>query len=234
LTAVKSENPGETFQEEQSMYRHTYQSAILACGLAVGVLTCLAGLGFPTASAQPPAKQEVAGNPAKVALPTGVKVPSQVRGIVTEVLVKEGQRVKKGGVLLRLDDRLARLQERIALLKVRKAEAEVEFGKAQAGAMKSQYDRVLAQFKLRPDSVSPEEMSMKKFAWDQATYETEARKVAVQTAETELQIVHLQIDQYVIRAPAAGIVQRIHVHPGEAVHRELDTVIEIRVSSGEQ
>jgi HlyD family secretion protein len=183
--------------------------------------------------AQTESKQEQTVSVQKIALPGALKVPSEVRGIVKEVLVKEGQRVKKGDVLLRLDDRLAQLAVRIAGLKVRKAQSDVDVARAEIGEAKSQYDRIMTQFKLRPESVLAEEMSMRKCTWDKATYEADARKVLVLAAEAELEISRLQMDKTVIRAPAAGVVQRIHLQPGEAVQRELETVVQLKVGEKE-
>jgi multidrug efflux pump subunit AcrA (membrane-fusion protein) len=115
------------------MQKYSLQMSIWTCALTVGVLACLTQNNLPIASAGTPFKNERI-----VVLPTvgpanAINVPSEVQGVVEEVLVKEGQQVKKGQVLLTLDDRLAQLAVQIAEFQRKNAKTKVEIAKA-AGA----------------------------------------------------------------------------------------------------
>lgn len=66
----------------------------------------------------------------------GVALTTRVSGVVDSVLVKRGQQVKKGSLLLRLDD---------AVLRARVDEAAAEFARAEAEAAEAKRDFERAQ-----------------------------------------------------------------------------------------
>src|SRR5262245_38089739 len=61
---------------------------------------------------------------------TRLRVSIPVEGVVQEVTVKVGDRVQRGDVLARLDDRLAKLEVEIAQTMVQGAEVELQMGDA--------------------------------------------------------------------------------------------------------
>ena len=115
------------------------------------------------------------------------RVGPAVRARVTEVMVEEGQRVTEGQPLARLDDREARHR-------VEETEARARFADDELARTRALVSRDIAS----------------RAALDRA--ETEARAVRAATDAARR-----RLDDYIVRAPAAGLVLRRDVEPGEVV-----------------
>ncbi len=172
----------------------------------------------PARAAQPPAG------------PRDLKVASEIPGIVQEVLVKEGDQVRKGQPLLRIDDRQARLKVHIAELQVKRAEAKLESARAAEKEAKAPYDRVMAQIRVQPTSVAVEDVSMRKFTWERHQHMVLVRQADLGIAQAQLAAARRQLDKYTVRAPADGVVHTILHQPGEAVPA-LGTVVELQTTA---
>jgi membrane fusion protein (multidrug efflux system) len=118
---------------------------------------------------------------------SGVQVVSQARRLVTALLVEEGDNVKQGQVLLRLQDG----EQRGALAKVQSQLAKVE-------REYMQQERLFKQ----------ELISQQLF--DQATYEVEQLRISVEDAERELSYTE-------VTAPLSGKVTGRMVNLGDQV-----------------
>jgi membrane fusion protein (multidrug efflux system) len=116
-----------------------------------------------------------------------VQVYSQAKRLVTELLVEEGDRVRKDAVLLRLQDE----EQRSALDKVRSqlAKAEREY---------KQQERLFQQKLISQQ------------AYDDATYELDQLQIALVDAERELGYTE-------VRAPISGTVTQRMVNLGDQV-----------------
>ncbi len=130
---------------------------------------------------------------------SNINVYPEVSGPVTEMLVKEGQRVTAGTALLRIDDSVQRAttaqlrsqsEAALALLNELKAEprketlqiaaAQVVLAVANVGAARHQYDKDFAAYTADPHSISRSVMDV---AAD-----------AVQQADAALLVAHRQFD----------------------------------------
>jgi membrane fusion protein (multidrug efflux system) len=118
---------------------------------------------------------------------SAVQVVSQARRLVTELLVEEGDKVKQGQVLLRLQD----AEQRGALAKVESQLAKVE-------REYSQQERLFKQQLISQQ------------LFDQATYEVEQLRISVEDAERELGYTE-------VKAPITGTVTNRMVNLGDQV-----------------
>ena len=153
-----------------------------------------------------------------------IKVASPVKGIVSQVLVKEGQQVKPGDALVQLDDTLAKNGIKTAEAKVQIAKEEYKSAVSVEKEAEQQYIREL---KL-PPSGGIQGIVIKKLIWDQMKHRARAQFYQTKLAELRLEEANILLEMHQIQAPVAGKVLAIHKQVGEGA-KELDTVIEIVV-----
>ncbi len=125
------------------------------------------------------------------------QVAAEVSGRVTEVLVSDNQRVRKGDVLFRIDDR----DYRIA---VKRAEAAVAQARAQAANSRAEADR---RNQLSDLAVSPEVRQ---------TYESnaDAAAAAVEAAAANLENARVNLDRVAVLSPVNGFVSNLLLQAG--------------------
>jgi len=130
-----------------------------------------------------------------------VTIKSQIEGQLIEALVHEGQEVRKGDILFRLDSRP---------LRARLKEAEAELARD-----KSQLDKALADLKrqtvLSSKGYSPETTR------DNAAALVDAAKAAVRVSEVAVEIATLNLEYATIHSPINGRTGSILVSVGNVV-----------------
>ncbi len=115
------------------------------------------------------------------------RVGPSLRARITEVLVEEGQRVREGQAMARLDNREA-------VHRVEEAEARARFAEEELGRIRTLVARDIAA----------------RASLDRAEAEARAVRAAADAARRRL-------DDYVVRAPADGLVLRRDAEVGEVV-----------------
>lgn len=135
-----------------------------------------------------------------------VSVRPRVDGQIAEVLFKEGDLVKAGQVLFRLDDRLVRAQ-------IAQAEATIKRDEAQLSDAQGIYERrsTLVQKRIVSES-----------AMDTAKANLEALKASINAGKAALEAQRTQLDYLTIRAPITGRTGATTAEPGMNV-RAADT-----------
>ncbi|MHB8753680.1 MAG: efflux RND transporter periplasmic adaptor subunit [Candidatus Acidiferrales bacterium] len=130
-----------------------------------------------------------------------VSVESQVAGIVKSVHYTQGQFVKKGDLLVTLDDRpfVANLQ--LAQANLNKDKASAELAKVEAG----RYDQ------LYKSGIVPKEQ------YDQYVATADAGEAAVQADQATIETAKLQVSYCKIYAPISGRTGSQLVYPGAVV-----------------
>ncbi|RMG59463.1 MAG: efflux RND transporter periplasmic adaptor subunit [Gammaproteobacteria bacterium] len=126
-------------------------------------------------------------------------------GVVAEVMVTEGQRVKKGALLLRLDQRrfeadLAAAQAAYRHAEALLAEAQQEFDRAQElydRTVLSEHERTVAVIGLRKAQAAKEK------------------------ARADLVRARLALEHSELHAPFDGVVQRVMAVPGQPVNARM-------------
>lgn len=116
-----------------------------------------------------------------------VDLTSEVSGKITEIKFKEGQPVKKGDLLIKIND--AELQARL---------------------QKAQYERDLAQSKEERQRQLLAKSGISQERYDETLNE-------LNTFKAEIQLIQAQIDKTEIRAPFDGIVGLRHVSEGSYI-----------------
>ena len=151
----------------------------------------------------------------------GFSLPTQV----TEVLVKGGQEVKKGTLLIKGDD-----AEDIAVFNLQKAKADsdwpVQRAKKQADLAKIEFDRLK---KIHDDNQasSTQEVERAELTWQVALIDFESAKV--QQTQEVMQVVRLQarVDKLHLVAPFDGIVDEVKVDVGQNVSENEKQVLRV-------
>ncbi len=179
-------------------------------GLIV-VLAALAGMNYIRLSLQkastPPeiAKEPSLGNtPVRVygiVEPLGREVyigPLQPRRVL-EVNVKEGDRIEKNDVLLRLDDELERKSLIIA---------------------QSRLDEAIKRLEILKDELTRKDILIKQnigtaFEVSQLELQAKLQEQQIVTARAEIELQKAQIEKLVLRSPIKGVVYKMDVRVGE-------------------
>lgn len=130
-----------------------------------------------------------------------VDLRAQVTSTIAQVLVKEGQMVRKGELLFRFDDRADRAQ-------LEKARAQLARDRAQLADAERQQRRAqeLVQQKFIAQS-----------ALDTALTNFEAAQALVKSDEVAVQAAQVQLSYSELRAPISGRVGSVNVYPGSLV-----------------
>jgi HlyD family secretion protein len=146
---------------------------------------------------------------------------------------KEGDRVKKGQLLVRLDDRLARTELLLQRAKLAAGKADYEGAVALQKLYETELNRLLALAKKGVKGVvAKAELDLAKIQLRRSTQEALSKKAAIKVAERKVEKAQTLLALHEIRSPVDGVIQTIYRYPGEAV-RAYEVVITIR-SSGKQ
>ncbi|TAJ50758.1 MAG: efflux RND transporter periplasmic adaptor subunit [Nevskiaceae bacterium] len=128
-------------------------------------------------------------------------IKAKVGGELLEVLVREGQAVRKGEVLARIDTR----------------NQQAQVASQRAGLEKAKADLALAKLNLENNQRLLQKNFIAQNVLDtsQSTYESAVANVKL--AEAQLQLAEIGLHDAVVRAPFAGIISRRLAEPGEKV-----------------
>jgi RND family efflux transporter MFP subunit len=142
-------------------------------------------------------------------------VSAQITGTVTAVLIEEGDRVKEGQVIGRLDDTAQKAS-------LSQAQAALQ----SAEALLTQYQVQLAQstrdLKRNEDLVgrklvSEQAVEQSRSQMDQQTAQVLGQRRQVNLAEANLRSAQVQLDYCTVRAPFAGVVIAKSAQVGEII-----------------
>lgn len=134
---------------------------------------------------------------------------------VNEVLVQEGQPVKEGQVIARLDDTNARAALEQSRAQVKQLEAALAAAKLTADDARPIYLR--NQTQLGEGLISPETFDASKSSYDAAQTATLVAEGNLAVARASVEINQRFEDDTVIKAPFDGVVTVKNAQPGEIV-----------------
>ena len=150
-----------------------------------------------------------------VTKPSQDTVLSFVRpGQVAEVLVKEGDAVKAGQVLMRQDDKaeLAQMEQLKA-----QAEDDTQIRAAEAKLAQTRVDLKKTEGARKEGAATDLEVDHAKLEVTMAELSLELYQFEQEQAKRKYQEMRLQIDRMRVVSPIDGVVERLLVEPGESV-----------------
>src|SRR5713101_3554725 len=177
--------------------------AVVGVGLAVAAIM-LGDRTPPGASAvvNPvvlPFATAVAGAGIVEASSENIAIGTPVSGIVTAIAVKWGDRVKSGDLLFKIDDRDLQGQLLIANAKVKEAEAGL-------AKVKNLLD--VGEGLSKGTSISVVDLANRRF-------DVGINEGIVASAKAQVDQLKIEVDRRTVRAPLAGRILQIKIHPGE-------------------
>ena len=201
---------------------------IIAGGVVLGVLlAAVAWLALPlravttvhTASAQAIGG---GGSGASVLDATGyvtarrqATVSAQITGTVAAVLIEEGDHVKEGQVIGRLDDTAQRAGLAQAQAQLHSAQALLL--QAQAQLAQNQRDVRRAEDLLERKLVSEQAVELARTQVEAQTAQVQAQRKQIDLAEANVRSAQVQLDYCTVRAPFTGVVIAKAAQVGEII-----------------
>ncbi len=159
-----------------------------------------------------------------------IEVPAQEAGVLVELKVKEGDTVKMGALLGRVDDEQAQMSVEVSEAKLKAAERKaandvnIRYAKAAKDVAYQEIVRADAANKRVPATVPEAEyqrylLSHKQaeLQIEQATHDYMVAKYDMQVQHVELKAAELGVTRRMINAPTDGIVLERFRHQGEWV-----------------
>jgi len=169
-----------------------------------------------------------------------VNLRFDVKGTIAKILVAEGDEVKKGAVIAKLDDRDYQDQYQLAMIKLNDAreqqltsrlddELKIKNTESQLLKLKDEYQEMEAI----PDAYPATEIKMKKMELDnkQIEYENLVKKYELQKdrelqqEELAVKMAREDLEDTILYAPVSAIVLGISKKVGESVNDEKDFVV---------
>ncbi|MGR9014119.1 MAG: HlyD family secretion protein [Gammaproteobacteria bacterium] len=186
--------------------------------IAVTLLLTNCDAGPPEAVAAAPEKPSlfVAVARGRVDIEGGlVKLAAKRDGVVRSVLVEEGGYVKKGQVLLVLDDEQAKLSADLARAELEQASTTIPVLDVKLAAAKREVQRLtpLVASKL----VAQRELDLMQDQARQLENELKSAQASVVTAQKRLKVAEFEIEQRIVRAPADGQIVKRTAREGDGV-----------------
>jgi multidrug efflux pump subunit AcrA (membrane-fusion protein) len=199
----------------------------IAALIGVAIAAYLIVVGLPDRSTADPAEQppkavgELANAPrvagAGIVEPASevIDIGSALSGLVTNVLVRPGDKVAKGEVLFMVDARAARAQ----LDQANAAIAEARAAISEAGAAQKTAREQLALYRKLSDPAAVSRAEVIRAEGEEATATSRlglarARLAAAQAAAG---VARTEIERLTVRSPIAGEILAVNIRPGEFV-----------------
>jgi len=187
------------------MFRKYLLSFLALVGVGLGILAAiqsartLAPTPMVSEAPAPPYETFVAGAGMVEANTENIAISTQIAGVVWQIQVEIGSKVKKGDPLFTIDDRATR-----ATLAIQ--EAAVEVAKSQAAQAK--YECTLEEALIAKKVISKEEAQLKRYAADTAAGQAAMAQAQANATTTDL-------ERLTVRAPVDGEVLQLKIHLGE-------------------
>ncbi len=153
--------------------------------------------------------------PATVEARQRAVLSSKVSGFVTEVRVKEGDRIRAGEVLLRVDDRDLRARIRALSSAVQALRRELVAISAREAYARAEFQRFRKLFAAQ--AATAEEYEARKSEYQALAAQREALEARIRETQARLSEVRTLLRYTVLRAPFSGDVVRKYVDPGTFV-----------------
>jgi len=141
-----------------------------------------------------------------------IQVAARTSGVISQVLVREGEDVKKGQVLARLEDDEPRLAAQSAAAELNQAKAQMELLRVQLSSAQREERRL--EKLASANWVAGQKLDEARDAVRQAQANIDAQAAQISTAEAKLAQARYNQELTVIRAPVDGKIVRRYANPG--------------------
>jgi len=141
------------------------------------------------------------------------EISTRTMGFVKEVAVREGEFVRKGQLLIRIDPRDAQARIEAARKQVVQAEKRLEAALARHRAVEKNYRRYREL--LKEGAVTPQEFDTVEAEYRSTRAEVEAARAGVEVARQNLRTASTGLSYAEIRAPFDGYVVRRNIDVGD-------------------
>lgn len=158
------------------------------------------------------------------------EVPAQEAGVVTELAVREGQRVKKGELVAQIDDQVARLaadaaQSQYDIARAKAAnDVRLRFSKKALEVAQAELRRSTESIERFAKSVSQSQLDVERLTVEknqleaeQAQHEHQVALLELKAQAHELTAARALVERRKIVAPFDGVVVQVYVRRGEWV-----------------
>jgi HlyD family secretion protein len=158
-----------------------------------------------------------------------VKVSPDVSGEITELVVQEGDTVKKGQIVARIYADIYSIQANQASSGVAQSQAQVANSQAALDALKAQLDQNQKSFNMQKQLYDDKVISLNEFNVAEAAYKgalanynaakqgIRGGQAAVQSAQSNLAKANKDLGRTAVVAPMDGVVSLLSVKKGERV-----------------
>ena len=167
----------------------------------------------PIMPPQKPYAQAVAATGFLEALSENVAIGVPLPGLVSEVMVKVNDGVKKDQALLKLDDRDLRAEQLSSQAQQEISRTQITVSEAQLAKLESQLARLNAVSDSRAVSRDDLENRTQDVAVSQA--QLAAARAQLAASETSLKRIALLIERLTVRAPRDGNIIQLNIRAGE-------------------
>lgn len=141
-----------------------------------------------------------------------IQVAARRAGVISDVLVQEGDDVAKGQILARLEDEEPRLASERASAEIRQARAALALLQVQLSAAQREHRRLEG---LAPSNfVAAQKLDQTRDAVRESEARIMAQQAVVATAEARFNEARYNQELSIIRAPADGRIVRRYANPG--------------------
>lgn len=153
-----------------------------------------------------------------------VDVASTEMGTIREIAVEEGEKIRKGQLVAKLDDRVLRSALQLAE-QAAKSKGQLNASAAELKVREEQFSKLVALHERGHASNS--ELDRAKTQLQQARSQLEAAEDNLRLKSLEKQRIEKQLELLQLRAPFAGWVNRIHKESGAYVSLYEPEIIEL-------
>ncbi len=146
-----------------------------------------------------------------------ISVSSLHGGKIIELLVDEGDHVKKGDLLFRVDDTLAKEEKKKAEASLRNAQDQLALQNLRVELAQSDLKRSAQEFEA--GVVSPEVMEHVQKAWEITRAELRSLSSLVAVQQAQLEQIQTQLGQMQVKASSDGVIARRWHFAGDIVQQ---------------
>jgi RND family efflux transporter MFP subunit len=161
----------------------------------------------------PPFKLSVAGAGIVEANTENISIGTLIPGVITNIYVSIGSKVKTGGLLFKLDDRDLKAQLAVRHAALRVAAASVKVAKESLADLKNQL--ALAESLSDKRAISVEELDKRRYAVLVAEAKLAQARADVSSSKAQVKETETNLDRIIVRAPVDGEVLQLKIHLGE-------------------